>query len=145
MKRHWFIENGHTPFLAVVVIAGLLIPQDGAAAQNGINDARSQPVVEKRDPFWPIGYMPRQSVRSIPRASVKTAPVTGWNEAMKQVVINGVSSGIDNEHFAVINGDVKRVGDTVSVRLGTSVYTWAVDGIENPGSVKLRRLSVRQG
>ena len=62
---------------------------------------------------------------------------------MKKVVINGVSSSADNDYYAVINGEVKSVGDTVSVRMDSSVYTWAVDDIKPPGSVKLRRVSVR--
>jgi len=115
-----------------------------AADQAGTNDARTGGAVEKRDPFWPVGYRPNHIVRNTPLGKIQSSSSGGtWNEAMKKVVVNGVSSRADNEYFAVINGEVKRVGDTVSVRLGTSVYTWAVDGIEPPVSVQLRRVSVR--
>ena len=143
MKRSRIQENTYTSLLMTLLFAGLTISAEGADIQGGINDARRGNAVVKRDPFWPVGYMPKQSVRTVSVKSTKARPLNSWNEAMKNVVINGVSSRTDNEYFAIINGNVKRVGDTVSVRLGASVYTWAVDAIESQGSVKLRRISVR--
>jgi len=98
----------------------------------------------KRDPFWPVGYVP-ESVRAAQEESKskpekKPANKKGWNDAMKKVVINGVSSA-DNDFYAVINGEIKKVGDTISVNYEGTVYTWAVDGIKPPSSVRLRRVS----
>ena len=141
-------NKNHFMKIRTLVLATLLaafaLPALGAGADAGTNDAQKQTAALKRDPFWPVGYMPKSISRSATKASV-TEPTGGgtWNEAMKQVVINGVSSRSDDEYFAVINGELKRINDTVSVRIGTSVYTWAVDSIEPPGSVKLRRVSVR--
>ena len=146
MKRDRNLVTMNRTLLAAVCITAVAVSAEGAGREAGTLDAQRAGTAEKRDPFWPVGYMPKQTFRSVSQqGSPKVTPLNSWNEAMKKVVINGVSSRTDNEFFAVINGDVKRVGDTVSVRLGSSVYTWAVDGIESPGSVKLRRLSVRQG
>ncbi len=111
---------------------------------NGADNACKEQASPKRDPFWPVGYLPE----SIRRAEAEknqevVAPMVSnnWNEAMKKVVINGVSSRADNEFFAVINGQVKTVGDAISLSHEGTIYTWAVDSINPPGSVKLRRVS----
>ncbi len=115
---------------------------------NGMEDARNQPAKVKRDPFWPVGYEPEgytASPRQAPVAASAPQGKTGWSEAMKEIVINGVSSRADNEYFAVINGQVLSVGETISVSHGGTIYTWAVDSIQPPGAVKLRRVSAVQG
>ena len=68
---------------------------------------------------------------------------SNWKDAMKKVVINGVSSRADDEFFAVINGQVKSIGETVTLKHEGTIYTWAVDSITPPGSVKLRRVSAK--
>jgi hypothetical protein len=110
---------------------------------DGINDAESKGVAVKRDPFWPIGFVPeRLKKENVKVAEVKKPAVANdWSGAMKKVVINGVSSRSNNDFFAVINGNVKSVDDTVSVNHEGIVYTWAVASIKPPGSVKLRRVS----
>lgn len=115
--------------------------EEGAVA--GANDVREKPVLEQRDPFWPVGYQPEVK-GVIPEKMVeKVVEPSGnhnWREAMKMVSISGVSSRAD-EFFAVVNGKVKRVSDTISVSHEGITYTWAVDSIKPPGSVKLRRVS----
>ena len=130
--------------LILLGIAHLAEAANGKPTQAGTNDAQKASAAVKRDPFWPVGYVPKNvQTRSSATGESKEVVAGGWSEAMKKIVINGVSSRADNEYCAVINGVVKSVGDTVSVKLGGSVYTWAVDGIEPPGSVKLRRVSVQ--
>ena len=116
-----------------------------AAPADGTDVAKEGATAIKRDPFWPVGYVPEHvkaaaSAKEKPEA-VKPTVANDWNKAMRKVVINGVSSRADNEFFAVINGQVKSVGETVTVNYEGTVYTWAVDEIKPPGSVKLRRVS----
>ena len=141
---HLFRKRVQTLLLAGGV-AGMAMTLSAEPAQSGTKDAIKGEAVVKRDPFWPVGYVPANAQVDVGE-SPPASPVRGsnsWNEAMKRVVINGVSSRADNEYFAVINGEVKSVGDTISIVLDSTVYTWAVDGIEPPGSVKLRRVSAR--
>ena len=110
---------------------------------SGTNDATSLGSVIKRDPFWPVGHVP-ESVRAANKKKTvvkKPTESNDWNGAMKKVVINGVSSRANNDFFAVINGQIKRVDDTISIIHGGVTYTWAVASIKPPGSVKLRRVS----
>ena len=135
--------------MAVVLLLGASIQSaiSESNAQSGINDAPSKPASVKRDPFWPVGYVPEklQNAASVERTSeqVKTSTNDNWNEAMQQVVINGVSSRGDSESFAVINNQVMKINDSVSIKYRNATYTWAVESITPPSSVKLRRISVQ--
>ena len=131
---------------------GLLLFAMAAGAQSqtkpadGMNDANKLVVSPKRDPFWPVGYEPENFAAAKEEPEVRVSKSTAgnnWNGAMKKVVINGVSSRANNDFYAVINGSVKSVGDTVSVEHEGNTYTWAVDRIDPPGSVKLRRVSAK--
>lgn len=123
--------------LAVMFLLGVVggIPQ--------ISSAKSADgsVHALRDPFWPAGYEPK--TKGNPIAGTIQQRLSGdidWDKAMKQVVINGVSSSAEDEYIAVINNEVKSVGGSVSIWYGGTRYTWKVDNITPPGSVKLRRL-----
>lgn len=139
-KNKCSMRSGWKVFPAIG-IGFLLCSSAFSQAKNisGTNDAPNDSSMSKRDPFWPIGYVP-ESLKK--KASVKKPVVSNdWNGAMKKVVINGVSSRSNNDFFAVINGGVKSVNDTISVVHGGITYTWAVASIKPPGSVKLRRVS----
>lgn len=130
--------------LTVVWMAGSTF--SAGKAESGINDAPTKPASVKRDPFWPLGYVPeRIKNQELEKAETPEASTSNsnWNEAMMQVVINGVSSRGDNESFAVINGQVKTAGDSVAIVYQQSTYTWAVESITPPNSVKLRRISIK--
>ncbi len=150
MKCSPYAKPWNTRILAVALgfaFAGLLnFAQAQQAGAGGTNDAQKQEAVLKRDPFWPVGYKPKVIQSVIPAENSKQSAATvdnSWQEAMKKVVINGVSNRAQNAYFAVINDQIKRIGDTVTINHGGTIYTWAVDGIEPPSSVKLRRVSAR--
>jgi len=152
MKSKPYSEAGAVRAVAVAVmvfgLAGMLnTAQAQKGAESGTLNAKDQKAVLKRDPFWPVGYVPKNITSVVQRdSSERSASTTvdnSWNEAMKKVVISGVSSGTDNAYFAVINGEIKSVGDTVTINHGGTIYTWAVDEIKPPSSVKLRRVSAR--
>jgi hypothetical protein len=150
MKSKSYAKKSYTRILSVALAFGLAGTLNFAQAQNGdaggTNDASEQEAVLKRDPFWPVGYVPQNVKSVIAKGNPKQSAVkvdNSWNEAMKKIVINGVSSQAQNAYFAIINGQVKSVGDTVTINHGGTIYTWAVDGIEPPSSVKLRRVSAR--
>jgi hypothetical protein len=134
--------------LAAALAIGLAGATNSTEAQkagaDGTNDAEEQKAMIRRDPFWPVGYVPKKVTSIVPveistQSEVKVD--NSWNEAMKKVVINGVSSRAENAYIAVINGQIKSIGDTVTVNHSGTLYTWAVDGVEPPDSVKLRRVS----
>jgi len=150
MKNKPYAKKGYTRVLVIISVIGFTGTVNSAQAQvataNGTNDALEQEAFIKRDPFWPVGYAPKIIKSVMPKGTPEQGVAkvdNSWNEAMKKVVINGVSSRAKNAYCAVINGQVKSVGDTVTINHGGTIYTWAVDGIEPPSSVKLRRVSAR--
>jgi len=149
MTRRIHLYHRHTvPFLLVALFcAHGVLAQSEEVPKGGTDDAKKEQSEFKRDPFWPVGFVPERIKEAMAKKespdSVKPTIANDWNMAMKKLVINGVSSRASNEFYAVINGQVKSVGDSVSVTYGGKTYTWAVDGIKPPGSVKLRRVSAR--
>ncbi|MCK4564048.1 MAG: hypothetical protein KAU94_05190 [Verrucomicrobia bacterium] len=124
-------------------VAGVSPQLSMAESNDGRINAKEDVASVRRDPFWPVGHTPEREGNPIaitPKQGVGGS--IDWDEAMKQIVINGVSSRADNEYIAVINNEVKSVGESVSTWLGGTHYTWVVDSITPPGSVKLRRHAV---
>ncbi len=117
-----------------------------AGRGDGMDDAIDDEVAVQRDPFWPVGYTPKwvASKKSPEQETVVgKAESTDWNKAMREIAIQGVSSRSGSEFFAVINGQIKSAGETVSVQVGDILYTWLIDSISPPSSVKLRRVSAQ--
>ncbi len=131
--------------LIAVLFAGstaVSIPGSLAESNDGKNNATGGVAAVRRDPFWPVGHTPKQMENSALAGTPEIAGGIDWDKAMKKVVINGVSSRADNEYVAVINNEVKSVGESVSMQYGGARYTWTVESITPPGSVKLRRHAV---
>lgn len=114
----------------------------------GMYNAKINATAGLRDPFWPVGYKSKETAgkgqeNKRTKAVEESTGNVDWKKAMKQVAIQGVSSRGGGEFFAVINGQVKGAGETVSVKLGGVTYQWMIDSVSPPSSVKLRRVSAR--
>lgn len=151
MTRFIQLESRRSIFMLIAIIFAISLCSEAQETKGsaGTNDAHRQGASGKRDPFWPVGYVPEGTALAMTPKADK-APATkkprgnmNWNNAMKKIAINGVSSRANNEFFAVINGQIKSTGDTVTINHEGVVYTWVVDGIKPPGSVKLRRVSAK--
>jgi hypothetical protein len=132
--------------LVVALLAGVFLPVSTAESNDGGINAKEGVATMRRDPFWPVGYTPK-SVKNpaVAKAGQKASGRTGgidWEEAMKQVVINGVSSRAGNKYVAVINNEVKSIGESVSIWFGGARYTWTVVRITPPASVSLHQDTV---
>ncbi len=97
----------------------------------------------QRDPFWPVGFVPESEIQKEVSTQKKITGSVDWNKAMKQISIQGVSSRAGNEFFTIINGQIKRSGETISVKVSDVLYTWKIESIAPPRSVKLRRISAQ--
>ncbi len=132
------------PFLVALFVGmgGVFLPRSEAEQNDGKGNAKDSVVATKRDPFWPIGHTPKRVNPEGTKTTSTEARKPGsinWEEAMKRVVINGVSSRATDEYVAVINNEVKSVGEAVSILYDGAKYIWKVERITPPGSVKLRR------
>lgn len=128
--------------LFVLVAALSRAPAAGEQPKtNGTVNALSENEATLRDPFWPVGYRPVRVINiatNQPQAELTGEP--DWEMAKKKVVVQGVSSRADNVFYAVINGEVKSEGDTVSVTLGNMTYRWRIESISPPNNVKMAKL-----
>ena len=133
---------------AAAVVAAVLLSARSADGQtknpNGMNNASASDGTIKRDPFWPVGYVPERLTKMAQEKPVvkQKSSVLDWSGAMKKVVNSGASKS-GNDFYAVINGGIRRVGDTFSVEHEGTTYTWAVSGIKPDGKVNLKRVSAR--
>lgn len=140
--RPWLLLLLSVPLIVAITV------QNGNAegkGDGGTDSANTPSVAVVRDPFWPVGYVPEWIKNAGKKNQALEMEDTGssdWSAAMKQVAIQGISQS-GNEFYAVINGEVKSVGESVSVKYGNSTYSWAVESISPPSSVKLRRISVK--
>ncbi len=136
----WFDRGrGWLALLLAAGVAGVCSGNNSASAKGGAVNAKTACAATVRDPFWPVGYEPEKPV-DVEAVKQQSLADKNWNEAMKQVAIQGVSS-VSGEYYAIINTEAKRVGESVSVEHGGLRYTWKVERIAPSGSVKLRRVS----
>jgi len=97
---------------------------------------------QKRDPFWPVGYVPRPAPviqpekRTAPTHAVVLPPAgQDWAHALEQVRIQGIVGGRNGKFFATVNGRVVESGDEVAVTFEGSTYRWKIRAISAKGIV----------
>lgn len=117
-------------------------PADPASTPAGeAGTGEPEPVPARRDPFWPVGYVPPPLVRSSDAAAAAAtaagedavSAVLQWDEALKTVSVQGIMKTGPDTYVAMVNGQVIGVGDTVSVRLGGRDYRWIVAAVGTEG------------
>lgn len=161
-----------TGVVAVIaaLFCGAVAAQDTAPAPEGSMDdggdsadtaLTNQPAVTApaqagttaRDPFWPVGFWPgREKSPSSPGTTdvsptnvvslVPDAP--DWPAAEKALKVTSIVEGQGNKAFAVANGQVVAVGETLSVRQGRFFYVWTVKSISRKDGLQLNRQSARR-
>ncbi len=90
-----------------------------------------------RDPFWPIGFSPESTNKESNTTDEKKQkkvedPV--WKEAIHLLDVKGVMNSGGNKYVAMINNQVVREGDEVSVQMGSLLYRWKVHSISKTGA-----------
>jgi len=116
--------------------------QPGVAADGAQDDLR--------DPFWPVDYDPEAAQLEAERGGKSLDQVAAerekledsWNKAQTKLKITGLSRMAEQGYFAIINDQMVRAGDTLSVEIADGVFVWKVVDIGSEG-IKLRRLHVR--
>jgi len=98
-----------------------------------------------RDPFWPVGYFPDNWKTDQPTAeSPAFTASSDWDAPMALVRISGTSQ-MGGKAVAIINGDLKEIGDFVEVRYNGRVYQWKLKDINSSGKVRLERIGISSG
>ena len=151
--------------LGGVAAAALAI---GTGTQSGaaVGAAEAAPAAPLRDPFWPVGYVPRRpekpaavvAARGNTSSAVPAlvpapppAPVVNpvdWDEARRHLEIRGISRIARDKtsgraaYFAVVGGRMVEEGDAVNVTWNGHVYRWRVTQI-GPAGLQLVKMDTR--
>ena len=146
MKTDRLINNCCRTFLLLLTACWTASAEtEGSAPRSGGMDDARRSATLLRDPFWPIGFVPKRVVfeQEAGEPVVQVEAETDWSKAMKHIAIQGVSSRSGSEFFAIINGEVKAAGEKVAVVVDDVQYTWVIESISPPHSVRLRRMTVQ--
>lgn len=94
-----------------------------------------------RDPFWPVGFFPegwqKKSAKNDPNLDGQD-----WKVAASKISIDGTSR-MGDKTLAIINGEMKNVGDLVVVVYKGKSYQWKIFGIDSSGKVQLQKQETR--
>jgi len=137
---------------AVTMQAEAQQPAPGSQATNAA-------VPALRSPFWPVGWTPApEAPIEEPTAKVPTGPermapvepaaapiVEEWDEAAKNLRVQGVSRMNDGPYMALMEGlGVVSEGDTVAIRYKGLRYTWIIRSIAPEGITPERTTAERE-
>jgi hypothetical protein len=94
-----------------------------------------------RDPFWPVGFFPEGWQK---KSTKNDANMDGqdWKVAASKISIDGTSR-MGDKTLAIINGELKNVGDLVVVVYKGKSYQWKIFGIDSSGKVQLKKQETR--
>ena len=99
-----------------------------------------------RDPFWPVGFFPDnwQQMNELDEEAPSQTSGSDWDAPAAQIRVTGTSR-LDNKTVAIINGDLKEVGDFIEVSYNGRIYQWKLKEINASGKVLLDRVKIRSG
>jgi hypothetical protein len=130
-------------------------PPEAGTATNSTTSASGIRPPDKRDPFLPVGYIPR-AYRPKPKDLSEDAPYEPagpeepadtsrprWKDAMKQISIRGIMK-LGSEYVATVNGQVVKKGDLVALIYEGNRYRWRVRTIAGNGKVRLKPLDFKK-
>jgi hypothetical protein len=123
----------------------LIVLAAGAGWANVVEADAEYSIEPLRDPFWPVGYFPDDWKKDQPNEDMP--PVTAgsdWDVPTTLLHISGTSR-MGDKAVAIINGDLKEIGDAVEVRHNGRVYQWKLKDVKASGKVSLERVGISSG
>jgi hypothetical protein len=96
-----------------------------------------------RDPFWAIGFFPPNWQRKVnTQSQLGAGDASGWTAASAGLKISGTSR-LGDRTAAIINGEMKSVGEQVEVLHEGKTYQWEIIGISANGQIQLKKIGIR--
>jgi hypothetical protein len=118
------------------LLARCLMAQPDAS---GADDSALEPL---RDPFWPVAYLPDgwKADRS-DLSDQESFNGSDWDAPASMIRVSGTSS-MGDQLVAIINGEIKEVGDLIQVKHNGRTYKWTLKGVKSNGKVTLQRVGI---
>ena len=96
-----------------------------------------------RDPFWAIGFFPPNwQKKTNVQSQLGAGDAGGWAAASAGLRISGTSR-LGDRTVAIINGEMKNVGEQVGVSYEGKMYQWEIIGIGANGQIQMKKIGVR--
>lgn len=119
------------------------LPADAASASGQPETGGEWDREPLRDPFWPVGWFPENwqgdEAENGEQGSLDDA---GWKAAADLLDISGTSR-MGDRTVALINGEIKKTGDTVFVIYQNREYHWEILSIADDGRIQLKKHIIR--
>ena len=122
------------PLVAVLPNAEAVVPKKEPA------DGREQELL--RDPFWPVGFFPQDWQQKSSAQSATDMAGSGWKAAFAKLKVSGTSR-LGDRTAAIVNGELKNIGEQVEVLYEGRIYQWEIVGIDATGQIQVKRLGNR--
>jgi len=95
-----------------------------------------------RDPFWPVGFFPQDWQQKSSAQSAADMAGSGWKAAFAKLRVSGTSR-LGDRTAAIVNGELKNIGEQVEVSYEGRIYQWEIVGIDATGQIQVKRLGNR--
>ncbi len=134
INRYWI--TGLAALLWIAAASGIPADETALASKN-------PPFMTERlrNPFWPVGYLP-ESWAKTGEDEPSAPPDTSWAEPKAQLRVSGTSQ-MGDQTVAIVNNEIKSIGELVEIRHNGRVYQWKVQDIQPDGTVNLERYAVK--
>lgn len=137
MKRSLLLNARSVGWIAVC-----LISLSASAATTVAVENEEYPLEPLRDPFWPVGYYPENWKAGHSASGDENLAVSDWDIPASMIRVNGASR-MGDQTAAIINGQVKGIGDLVEIHYKGRIYQWKLTDVQPSGKVRLERFAVK--
>ena len=108
---------------------------------------KSGKLLVQRNPFWPVDAPPPSTTGNTTEENVKKIDldVVDWSLAEKELKDVKIITDTKGNHLVAIRGGsiIAGIGETISVTVGSNLYTWKVRDISTKNGLKIDRQGVR--
>ena len=98
-----------------------------------------EPAKRLRDPFWPLGYIPKEWEAPKAPETVKESAPADWVAASQKIKVN-FTKVVRGKSVAMVNGKLKTAGDQLEIVFDGYRFRWKLIGIRADGKLKLQKL-----
>jgi hypothetical protein len=121
-------------------LAGVLPNAEATVPKKESAEAKEQELL--RDPFWPVGFFPQDWQQKSLTQSAADMAGSGWKAAFAKLKVSGTSR-LGDRTAAIVNGELKAIGEQVEVLYEGRTYQWEIVGIDATGQIQVKRLGNR--
>jgi hypothetical protein len=131
----------NTPAKSTILLPDASLPNASATAKKEPAEKWGHELL--RDPFWPVGHFPPDWRKKTTSRDEPDLDGSGWKAASAKIQVSGTSR-LSDRTAAIIDGELKSVGDQVEILHEGKTYQWEIIGIDTDGQIRLKKLDVRR-